>query len=237
MSELHIARYGDDGQPVYEDENGRSVEEINRQETMEALDKSEIWAEFNDTFEPDDELLQAAVGQLLGKNPTLDQLENLLRSIIKAGGQLTLKDSTGNRSQFAFQRREEEPVVEEPEVPVDRNGKPLSPSQLAWKEHHEWASTHSAADCQKRAQADPSFRKFRESSLRLESNVGVPDAVTNLNTRASRKAASPDLIAFADEFLRTPSSRVKVLRSPAANPNGYQQYLKNIEAATLAGLI
>src|ERR1051326_4498671 len=174
MSELFITGYGADGQPIYQDEEGRSVEEISRQEVMVALENSPIWTEFNETFEPDDALLKAAVSQLLGKEPTLEQLQNLLRTILRAGGVLTLKDNTGNRSKFSFTRRsvEKKVVVEESEAPRDRNGRFLSASQLAWKEHEEWALAHSAAEIKARAATDPSFRKFRESSLRLEMNGG-----------------------------------------------------------------
>src|ERR1043165_1038346 len=114
MSELFIMGYGPDGQPIYQDEEGRSVEEISRQEIMVALEKSSLWNEFNETFEPDDALLKAAVSQLLGKEPTIEQLQNLLRTILRSGGILTLKDNKGGRSRFTFTRRpvEEEPIVE-----------------------------------------------------------------------------------------------------------------------------
>jgi hypothetical protein len=238
MSELHIARYGDAGQPIYEDEHGRTLEEISREETMQALEKSEIWAEFNEAFQADDELLSAAVGQLLGKDPTLDQFQNLLRSILKAGGQLTLKDSTGNRSKFSFTRREEEPVVEEPEAPKDKNGRPLSAAQIAWGEMAHWSETASSHQIQERRRTDPAFASFYAKNLEREVGATkVADGVENLNSRPKLNGVTPALLAFADEYRNTSSEKVRKFRRADTNPFGFQKYNEQYEAAIAAGLI
>jgi hypothetical protein len=131
----------------------------------------------------------------------------------------------------------EEPTIEEP-PPTDKNGKPLSASQLAWKEHHEWALTHSSEDARRRAHSDPSFRKFREASLRLEMSGGVGDAVTNLNARPEEvKKSNAELVAFATEYHRTPSEQVRKLKRADSNPFGHINYNKNLDAAIAAGLI
>src|SRR5437016_5648511 len=46
----------------------------------------------------------------------------------------------------------------EPDMrPRDKNGKVLSSSQLAWKSMREWAETHSAEECRRRAKEDAEF--------------------------------------------------------------------------------
>lgn len=131
----------------------------------------------------------------------------------------------------------EEPVVEPP-VPTDRNGRPLSASQLSWQQHHEWAQSHSSEECSQRAQNDPSFRKFRESSLRLEMNGGVGDAVVNLNSRPEEpKKPSAELVLWAETYRRTSAAEAKRLSRFDTNPNGAAAYNRNFEASIAAGLV
>jgi hypothetical protein len=133
-----------------------------------------------------------------------------------------------------------EPVVEdEPEdtTPRDKNGQPLSASQLAWREHAEFASRNSVAACRARAQTDPSFRKFMASSYQREMNEKPVDAGIILGQpRQPQKPAVPAaLIAFAETYHKTPISEVRRLMS-TSNLN-HRQYAKNVDDATNAGLI
>ena len=241
MSELYIVGYGADGQPVYQDEEGRSAEEISRQEVMQALEKSEVWTEFNETFEPDDALLKAAVSQLLGKGPTLEQLQNLLRTIVRAGGVLTLNDNTGNRSKFSFTRRpvEEEPVVEESERPRGRDGRFLSDSQIAWGEMARWSETASSKEITERRRTDPAYAAFYRKNMEREMGGGVGDAVQNLNARPEepKSKVTPELLSWVAEYNRSSAEQVRKQKRADFNPLGHEQYNKNFEAAIAAGLI
>jgi len=47
----------------------------------------------------------------------------------------------------------------------------------------------------------------------------------------------PELLAWAQEYRKTPVEKVRQLRSPAFNALGYRDYIKTQEAALVAGLI
>jgi hypothetical protein len=153
---------------------------------------------------------------------TLDSFTNVVQSL------LTTRDPAIVPPQ---------PVVElEPEIPRDKNGKILSPSQLAWKEHGEYAQANSVKDCRARAQTDASFKKFMESSYRLEMQKKIDGAVIDTRPEPTTKVTS-QLREFAAIYMRTPADQVRGLMSPVINPAGYVEYRKNVNDAAEANLI
>ena len=89
-----------------------------------------------------------------------------------------------------------------PETPaaVDRNGKKLGDSQLAWKAFAEWSRTASSEEIRKRKAIDPSFRKFVENSYRLEMNDEPVDAAPSFAIQPERAATGEDMRSELGQF-------------------------------------
>lgn len=221
------------GRPVY-------AEVLSAEEIRERMLQSPEWRAFSERFDmsiPGNiTLLNAMFGDKLGPDADLADYTSLLTRIIAAGG-IVVVDGT----QYEFVLNTPEEVVEEPEVPRDHAGRPLNSAQLAWRQYATWAndpSTTSEMIRQRRA-TDASFAEFYRRSLSREmTEGGVGDAAQNLNTTKERATQiSEELKLWADEYRRTPNARVQQLRLASFNPNGYQEYISNFDAACAAGLI
>src|SRR5579864_6735266 len=71
--------------------------------------------------------------------------------------------NSGGSASDPLDRIPVEAPVSEPEpdpVPVDRNGRKLSPSQLAWSEMSKWSESASSAQVAERRRTDPEFASF-----------------------------------------------------------------------------
>lgn len=76
----------------------------------------------------------------------------------------------------------------EPDVPRDRNGKPLSASQIEWRQFAAWANDPmtSSAMIKERRRSSPSFNKFYTESLKREfQQVGDAAPVSDGSYRGS----------------------------------------------------
>jgi len=126
-------------------------------------------------------------------------------------------------------------------TPRDKNGKPLSESQLRWSEYRQFSESHNSAECKARAQTDSGYREFVHTNLMREfAEQPVGDAVVSVGTQAVRQdktRVTQELREFAQAYRLAPTSEVKKLSSPAMNPNGYELYRKNIDLCIAAGLI
>jgi hypothetical protein len=130
-------------------------------------------------------------------------------------------------------------LAEPEERPLDKNGKPLSESQLAWKSMREFAETASMAEINKRRASDRAFADFVRKNLEREFE-GVGDAAVAVGTMAVRQdntRITQELRQFAEAYRRASMAEVKRLSSAAMNPNGYEQYQKNLDACIAAGLL
>jgi hypothetical protein len=126
--------------------------------------------------------------------------------------------------------------VEQPLAP-----KPLTASQQAWSEYRIFSETHTSSECKARARVDAGYASFMRKNYEREmGETQVGDAVVAIGTQAVRQdktRATQSLREFAEAYRRASTSEVKKLSSPAMNPNGYEQYRKNIDAVIAAGLI
>jgi hypothetical protein len=126
-------------------------------------------------------------------------------------------------------------------TPRDKNGKPLSESQLRWSEYRQFSESHSSSECRARARTDSRYRDFLHTNLVREfAEQPVGDAVVAVGTQAVRQdktRVTQELREFAQAYRLAPTSEVKKLSSPAMNPNGYELYRKNIDLCIAAGLI
>ncbi len=219
------------GEPVY-------GEEYTTDEIAAQLYASKEWTDFTARFAwPNDynkDLFDLVIEEKLGPNPELADYQSLFKNVIAAGGIVRLN----NGQQYEFQTVPEPEVIVEPEVPTDRNGRPLSASQLAWGEMTRWSQTASSRQIEDRRRIDPAFASFYHKNLERESAGGVGDAVENLNQR-QQVSASPaeELVAFAAEYHKTPTEKLRQLKRFDTNPYGAAKWNQMFEACVSAGLI
>lgn len=231
MSEHIQIGYGPNGRPVY-------AEILSSDEIVEQLKASPEWQAFKDRFDMSVESNHTLLGWLyaekLGDDPGVEDYQRLLKNIIRSGGVVTVRGTT-----YEFELKEHEPEpAPEPEVARDRNGKPLSQSQIAWGEMARWSQQASSQEIKERRRTDPAFASFYRLNIEREARETESTQFQLAGqSQIQRKQATPELVAWAQEYRKTPVEKVRELRSPAFNPLGYTVYIKNIEAALAAGLI
>jgi hypothetical protein len=210
------------------------------EEIVAQLYESQEWADFRAKFDMNDEGNQTLFGLLIDEkldpHPELADYQRLLRTVLAAGGVVRVQEGT----QYEFELA---PVVEpaiEPEVPRDKNGNVLSESQIRWSSYRQWSETHSSADCKARARTDADYGLFYRKNLEREAQ-GTESTQFKLAGQQPSKpnvsGVSPELIAFATEFKKTPMDRVRVLRNPSLSPLTFEKYNQQLEAAIAAGLV
>ncbi len=207
------------------------------EEIVAQLYESQDWADFREKFDMNAEGNQTVLGWLIDNNFNSDSeladYQCLLKLIIAAGG--VVKGPNGERYEFELVPTVE-PVIE-PEVPRDRNGNPLSDSQLRWSEYRTFSESHNMAECKQRAKTDAGYGSFfRKQYERQTGEIG--DAVDNLNQRKQANApAAEELVAFASEYHKTSTEKLRQLKRADSNPFGYQDWNRKFEACIAAGLI
>jgi hypothetical protein len=148
---------------------------------------------------------------------------------------------------------------EETSIPVSpQEPAPVHRGQEMWKQHAEFMRTGgknggppSMEEVRQRKRTNASFRAYVEQAYQAEANP-LNDPMARADAEAlwaanphlrpqsesqSRVKITPELVAWAEEYRKTPSERVKQLRSAGMNPLGYVQYEKDFQAAIAAGLI
>jgi hypothetical protein len=225
--------------PVGRGPNGGYVytEVFSSEEIVEQLKASPEWQAFKDRFDMSVESNHTLLGWLyaekLGDDPDVEDYKKLLNNIIRSGGVVTVKGTT-----YEFELREQEPeLAPEPDVPRDKNGKPLSQSQIAWGEMARWSEQASSQDIRERRRTDPAFASFYRLNIEREARETPSTQFELAGQSQNTRQATPELVAFAEEYRKTPVEKVRQLRSPAFNALGYKQYIANIETALAAGLI
>jgi hypothetical protein len=120
-----------------------------------------------------------------------------------------------------IQRKDFEPAVplEEPKpdtTPRDKNGKPLSASQLKWSEFRQFADSASMDEINRRKRADSEFANFVRKSMERElANTVVGDAVTPEGqvvapvSHGSSEPLTPQLREFARKYSKEPISNLR----------------------------
>jgi hypothetical protein len=242
--ELEIIGYDENNEPIYQ-------ENLTEEEVGERLRETPEDKAFLEKYSLDDPLNSAlfkVAVKRLGEDYTLADAQGLLKTIVQAGGFITIHEDVQvegfllHPGQYEFtpvalvSEPEQQP---EPEVPaVDSRGHLLGASQKAWSEYRQFAESHSSQDCRERAKVDAGFASFVRKNFEREMNQGVGDAVENLNARSQEPTtASLELRAWVAEYNRTSAEQVRKLRRADFNPLGYTQYNKNLDAAIAAGLI
>jgi hypothetical protein len=228
--ELYRKSYGNDGEPVF-------GEEYTTEEIVAQLYASQEWSDFRAIFdmsiEDNNTLLGWVIDEKLGPDSELADYKNLLKTIISpARGVVRVK---GQWCEFKTVPKPEQIV--EPEVPTDRNGRPLTPAQIAWSEYRTFSESHSMVECKQRAKTDAGYGSFfRKQYERQSGEIG--DAVDNLNQRQQVSTPPADeLIVFAAEYHKTPTEKLRQLKRFDTNPFGAADWNRKFEACVSAGLI
>lgn len=103
--------------------------------------------------------------------------------------------------------------LEEPEEdlrPRDRNGKILTPEQLAWGEMTTFAQTATPDAIRQRKHVDGKFREFIQTNLRREmQEQPVGDGVVPAGQPATKARASQELVDFTSKYNREPIANLR----------------------------
>ena len=178
-----------------------------------------------------DKILRAAEMLAGGPNITVQFIERALQLLMDSG---------------ELQPRELASAQElaEPEKdprPRDRNGKLLTPQQIAWSEYRQYAETHSSEECRQRARSDAGFASFMRKNLEREMGGGVGDAVIPVGDQGTQRVEpNATLVEFARKYhaesvinLRPKGGSVTL----AGEQMPYQKFLDLVNKASAIRLI
>jgi hypothetical protein len=162
---------------------------------------------------------------------SLSQLATALESVIRSGRIRPLEE-------------EDEEILEAPVVdttPRGKDGKPLSSSQLAWKEFREWSESHTSIECKARARSEEAYGKFYRTNLTREfAAEQVGDAVSPAGQVAHTTQATQQLIQFVKDYNREPVTNLKPRAgfvTLAGEQMSWQLFQETLTKASAAGLL
>jgi hypothetical protein len=139
-----------------------------------------------------------------------------------------------------LQRKPAAPVVAStpsPEVPRDKNGRPLTEAQQRWSEYRQFSETHSMDEVRARKRIDPGYRNFVEKNCEREGVSEGPFKVLNGVRQLPKSDTPAELVAWVAEYLRTPADQVRKLCLASTNPLGYVKFNAMLELAASKNLI
>ncbi|SRR6266480_2917876 len=194
---------------------------------------------------------QLYVEEYLIAEKLADDVTKILKAAVRIAGSTQISvDDMARALSLLIKVKEIKPRNFKPSAPIeapepderprDKNGKVLSSSQLAWKSMREWAETHTAEECRRRAKEDAEFGNFMHKNLEREMNASrVSDSVEPIGQPQGKKATS-ELVAFAQKYTKEPFNNLRPRGgyvSLAGEQIPYQVFLQHVDAATAAGLI
>ena len=177
---------------------------------LQNLKNTDVWKRFaRDYFTREREadyiaLLQQTCERLAGSGD-----EVRYSHVLKA---LTLLMDSGYYVKKSVRKPIEEPSAEPaaPAVPVDKNNKPLTASQLKWQEYRQWSETASASEVNLRRRSDPDgYGAYVRKSLEREMASEIGDAVKPSGDHEKKIKANDELIDFVAKYNRTPSDQLR----------------------------
>lgn len=218
----------DSGERVFDPSPGK--EEANEAFRSDLFETPE-WVELRSKFDLESGMdVVNAVIDTVPAPKILSRVQSIIRKVVLAGG-LTRYGSLTPRT-VAEPEREYEPER-------DSRGHVLGEPQKKWREYRQFSETHSSDECRNRARVDSDYASFRRLNFEREA-AETPRTKFPLAGQSPVKekpAVTPELIAWAQEYRKTPVEKVRQLRSPAFNALGYEAYMKTQDTALAAGLI
>jgi hypothetical protein len=147
-----------------------------------------------------EKMIAAALRITGGPSITTRSLERALELLIDAGE---------SQPRLAGQATHlEEP--EEDKRPRDRNGKLLTPQQIAWGEMTRFAETATPDAIRQRRHTDSAFAEFVRHNLRLEmQEQPVGDGVVPAGVSATKARATKELVDFAHKYIHEPTANLR----------------------------
>jgi hypothetical protein len=191
----------DSGERVFDPSSGK--EESNEAFRSDLFETPE-WVELQSKFDLESgmEIVNAVIDSVTDPK-ILSRVQSIIRKVLLAGG-LTRFGSLTPRTVA-----EPEPELEPEQVPVDRNGRPLSASQIAWGEMARWSQQAVSQHIRERRRTDPAFASFYRLNIEREARQteSTQFAVAGQPTGQSR--ASERLQRFAKLYRELPTDRLK----------------------------
>jgi hypothetical protein len=181
-----------------------------------------------------------------------EDAEKILAAAIRvAGGELVSAKDLARGLELLMDSGEIQPKnatqsapLEEPEEdlrPRDKNGKLLTPEQIAWGEMSRFASTATPDAIRQRRHIDHVFAEFVRTNLRREmAETTVGDAVTPIGQPTTKARASQDLVDFVRKFHAEPSQNLKPRNNVvllAGEQIPYPRFIELVNAASNAHLL
>jgi hypothetical protein len=202
----------------------------------------EFWREFRNTI-----AWKRFVDKYVSSGANLDRIAAILNTMYGEREYYTLDEVTdvfvtsinsGGISSDPLERRPVEiiePVEEQKPVPVDRNGRPLSTSQIAWGEMTRWseAPTTSSAMIKERIRTEPGYAEFARTNMRRQMNEEPVDGDARpLNPHLNPQAPptptamkNERLVEFASRWRTMPAEAIKKAKRFDINPLTAQGFI------------
>jgi hypothetical protein len=122
-----------------------------------------------------------------------------------------------------------------------KNGKLLTPEQIAWGEMSRFATEATSDQIRQRKNTDHKFREFIQTNLRREMDQPVDGAVTPAGEPEKKLKASAELVDFVHKYNRTPSDALKprggYVHLDGQQPMPYSTFISLVERAAQARLL
>ena len=202
---------------------------------------TKVWKRFADIYGCTDANLNRIVAALHLMYPNRDyfrveEVSDVFVTMIDSGGSV-------NDPLDRLPLEVEEPTPASTPVPVDRNGRKLSASQIAWGQMARWSETATSAQVTERRRTDPAYASFYHTNL-VRSLDSVGDSALETNPHLVAQDAptiaalkNSRLVEFSRRYKNMSSAEVRSARSKAANPLTADQFVKDVNDAIKLNLL
>jgi hypothetical protein len=191
----------DSGERIFNPEPGN---EASNEAFRSDLFETPEWVELRFKFDLESgmEIVNAVIDSV--PNPKLlSRVQSIIRKVVLAGGLTRFGNVT------PINVAEPELKVEPEQVPVDRNGRPLSASQIAWGEMARWSQQASSQDIRERRRTDPAFASFYRLNIERETRQTESTQFALAGLPTAQSTASEKLQHFAKLYRELPTDRLK----------------------------
>jgi len=159
------------------------------------------------TKERSDADLGAAI-ELAQKKAKREQIS--VNELTKAFAKLMAINAIPRRGESSWVKLTTPPAPPEPVVEIDKNGRPLTPAQLQWREYRQWSDEHSVEECRQRARSDALFGTYWRNQAEQQFAATAPgDAVVPVGEPEKHTRAGVALSTFAQQYLKASTASLK----------------------------